>query len=42
MRVAQQLYASLGFKPISAYVFNPVAGTIFMERDLTGPDTQAT
>jgi len=41
MQAAQQLYASLGFKPIPAYVFNPIAGAIFMERDLTGPDNQA-
>jgi ribosomal protein S18 acetylase RimI-like enzyme len=41
MQAAQRLYASLGFKPIAAYVFNPVAGAIFMERDLTGPDDQA-
>src|SRR5258708_23000886 len=41
MQAAQQLYASLGFKPIRAYVFNPLAGAIFMERDLTGPDNQA-
>jgi ribosomal protein S18 acetylase RimI-like enzyme len=37
MEAAQQLYASLGFKPIPAYVFNPIAGAIFMERDLTRP-----
>ncbi|MFL9947114.1 GNAT family N-acetyltransferase [Paraburkholderia agricolaris] len=36
MHAAQQLYAQLGFKPIPAYVFNPIAGTIFLERDLTG------
>ena len=41
MQAAQQLYASLGFKPIPAYVFNPIAGAIFMERDLSGPDNQA-
>lgn len=41
MQAAQRLYASLGFKPIAAYTFNPVAGAIFMERDLTGPDDQA-
>jgi predicted N-acetyltransferase YhbS len=34
MMAAQQLYTALGFKPISAYVFNPVAGTQFMELDL--------
>src|ERR1700682_1295083 len=41
MDTAQQLYASLGFKPIPAYVFNPIPGAIFMERDLTGPDNRA-
>jgi ribosomal protein S18 acetylase RimI-like enzyme len=34
MKAAQQLYASLGFVAISAYVFNPVAGTQFLERAL--------
>lgn len=34
MHAAQQLYASLGFKPIDAYVYNPIAGTQFLERDL--------
>ncbi len=42
MQAAQQLYTSLGFKPIPAYVFNPIAGTIFMERDLTCPGNPAT
>ncbi|ALL69567.1 Histone acetyltransferase HPA2 (plasmid) [Paraburkholderia caribensis MBA4] len=31
MQSAQRLYACLGFRPISAYVFNPVEGTQFME-----------
>ena len=34
MLAARQLYTSLGFKEISAYVFNPIEGAIFMERDL--------
>ena len=34
MRAAQQLYATLGFKPIDAYVYNPIAGTQFLEREL--------
>jgi ribosomal protein S18 acetylase RimI-like enzyme len=37
MQAAQYLYASLGFTHIPAYVFNPVAGTKFMELDLTRP-----
>jgi len=36
MHAALHLYASLGFKPISAYVFNPIEGAIFLECDLTG------
>lgn len=35
MHAAQDLYASLGFKPIPAYVFNPVPGTQFLELDLS-------
>jgi GNAT superfamily N-acetyltransferase len=34
MEAAQQLYASLGFKPIDAYVYNPIAGTQFLELDV--------
>ena len=34
MQAAQRLYTSLGFRPISAYVFNPVEGTQFLELDL--------
>ncbi|WP_346779138.1 GNAT family N-acetyltransferase [Burkholderia sp. Ac-20365] len=34
MQAAQRLYASLGFRPISAYVFNPVQGTRFLELEL--------
>jgi len=36
MQAAISLYVSLGFKPIPAYVFNPIEGAIFMECDLTG------
>jgi hypothetical protein len=31
MREARSLYASLGFKSISAYRFNPVPGAVFLE-----------
>lgn len=34
MQTAQRLYASLGFRPISAYVFNPVEGTQFLELEI--------
>jgi ribosomal protein S18 acetylase RimI-like enzyme len=35
MHAALQIYASLGFEPIPAYVFNPIPGAIFLECDLT-------
>jgi ribosomal protein S18 acetylase RimI-like enzyme len=35
MQAAQQLYSSLGFRAIDAYVFNPIAGTQFLELALT-------
>lgn len=34
MGAAQGLYASLGFRPIEPYVFNPVEGTKFLALDL--------
>ena len=34
MAAAQALYRSLGFVPIEPYVFNPIAGTQFLARDL--------
>ena len=41
MTAARQLYASLGFRPIPAYIFNPVAGAIFLELDLSASDGMA-
>lgn len=35
MQAALQLYASLGFRPIPAYVFNPIEGAQYLELDLT-------
>ncbi|MCC8394706.1 GNAT family N-acetyltransferase [Paraburkholderia sp. MMS20-SJTR3] len=35
MQAALGLYASLGFEPIDAYVFNPIPGAVFLECDLT-------
>lgn len=40
MHAALRLYASLGFEPIPAYVFNPIAGAIFLECDLTRGEGQ--
>lgn len=34
MTAAQALYLSLGFKPTTAYRFNPVAGSAFLRLDL--------
>jgi putative acetyltransferase len=34
MTKAQQLYHSFGFYQIDAYRYNPLAGTIYMEKDL--------
>lgn len=36
MRAAQSLYLSFGFRRISAYVYNPIKGAIFMEKNLDG------
>ena len=35
MYAAQSLYASLGFKPIESYVFNPIEGAKYFARDLS-------
>lgn len=40
MHAALRLYASLGFEPIPAYVFNPIPGAIFLECDLTRTPAQ--
>ncbi len=34
MSAALRIYCSLGFQPIEPYVFNPIAGAIFLGRDL--------
>ncbi len=37
METARTLYASLGFRAIAPYRFNPVEGAAFLELDLRGP-----
>jgi ribosomal protein S18 acetylase RimI-like enzyme len=34
MRSAVALYRSFGFRDIAPYIFNPIPGALFMERDL--------
>lgn len=41
MREAVALYTSMGFKPIEAYVYNPLEGVLFLGLDLTEPGAQA-
>lgn len=38
MTSARRLYATLGFRPIPAYCFNPIPGAVFLELDLSHPD----
>jgi ribosomal protein S18 acetylase RimI-like enzyme len=34
MESAVALYRSFGFRDIAPYIFNPIQGALFMERDL--------
>jgi putative acetyltransferase len=42
MAAAVALYRSLGFRDISAYCFNPIAGALFMELRLQGRPQRST
>jgi len=39
MHAAQDIYASMGFRAVPAYVFNPVEGAQYRELNL-GPPTE--
>jgi GNAT superfamily N-acetyltransferase len=36
MKSARQIYPALGFKPIPAYIYNPIPGAIYLELNLAG------
>jgi putative acetyltransferase len=41
MKSAVSLYRSFGFHQIAPYIFNPIPGALYMERDLLAPVTDS-